>query len=454
MVIEDEPKVLARSTLAVSDIVVQVDNLAKQYRIGSGHARAGQIREKTLRDQLADTVRASLHRAWALLHAQAHPAGQGDKTIWALKDVSFTIRQGEVVGIIGRNGAGKSTLLKILARITEPTYGEAVIHGRIGSLLEVGTGFHYELTGRENIYLNGAILGMKRREIERNFDEIVDFSGVEQFIDTPVKHYSSGMRMRLAFSVAAHLNPEILLVDEVLSVGDAQFREKSLGKMNDVAQSGRTVILVSHNMTTMLGLCDRILYLKDGLLQMDAGSEESIACYMAEVQGIVQIPLYARTDRLGSGQVRVTDIRWLDAKTHLPLDVLLSGQAVYLVVSYESSPDYRQPLQNLEINVSICTQLNQYVIALNSRMASNAFDEHLPPSGKLYCYLERFPLMPGRYSCNCQLKLNGARADQVRNAFMTEVEAGDFFGTGFAFHHIRQSVYVPHQWLSMLPPAA
>ncbi|MCJ7620698.1 MAG: ABC transporter ATP-binding protein, partial [Anaerolineae bacterium] len=222
----------------MTDIAVHVENLSKQYRIG-----APQARYKTLRESLVDMASAPVHR----LRRLGQPSPENE-TIWALKDVSFDVKKGEVVGIIGRNGSGKTTLLKILSRITEPTEGHAEIKGRVGSLLEVGTGFHPELTGRENIYLNGAILGMKRAEIDERFDEIVAFSEIERFLDTPVKRYSSGMYVRLAFSVAAHLEPEILLVDEVLAVGDAAFQKKCLGKMGDVAREGRTGLFVSHNM--------------------------------------------------------------------------------------------------------------------------------------------------------------------------------------------------------------
>ena len=228
----------------MSDIAIRVENLGKMYRIGRA-----QQRHDTLRDLIVDTA--------AHIKDWGKRGDKSDETIWALKDVSFEVRRGEVVGIIGRNGAGKSTLLKILSRITEPTTGRAEIHGRVGSLLEVGTGFHPELTGRENIYLNGAILGMRRFEIERRFDEIVAFSEIERFLDTPVKRYSSGMYVRLAFAVAAHLEPEILLVDEVLAVGDAAFQKKCLGKMGNVAETGRTVLFVSHNMAAVSNLCKR-----------------------------------------------------------------------------------------------------------------------------------------------------------------------------------------------------
>jgi lipopolysaccharide transport system ATP-binding protein len=260
----------------MSDIAIHVESLSKQYRIGKK-----QEKYKTLRDTLADAFVAPFRRAGNLLRGQATSAAELDETIWALKDISFEVKRGEVVGIIGRNGAGKSTLLKILSRITEPTEGYADICGRVGSLLEVGTGFHQELTGRENVYLNGAILGMTRVEIERKFDEIVAFSEVEKFMDTPVKHYSSGMYLRLAFAVAAHLEPEILLVDEVLAVGDAAFQKKCLGKMGNVAQEGRTVLFVSHNMGAITQLCEWALWLDNGQLRLTGPSSDVVAAYLS-----------------------------------------------------------------------------------------------------------------------------------------------------------------------------
>jgi len=264
----------------MGDISVYVENLSKQYHI------SGPLKKyETLRDTLADACAAPFRRAVKLLRGQATGAAELDQTIWALKDVSLEIRQGEVVGIIGRNGAGKSTLLKILSRITEPTAGFAEIRGRVGSLLEVGTGFHQELTGRENIYLNGAILGMTRREIKHKFDEIVTFAEVEKFIDTPVKHYSSGMYLRLAFAVAAHLEPEILLVDEVLAVGDATFQKKCLNKMEDVGQQGRTVLFVSHTMPAVTRLCERTILLDEGHVLQDGPSYQVVSTYLTSGLG-------------------------------------------------------------------------------------------------------------------------------------------------------------------------
>src|SRR5438445_5352997 len=261
----------------MSDVAIRVDGLGKQYQIGGDRKPY-----KTIRESITDMVLDPLRRLRAGLSADAL---NGEQAFWALKDVSFEVNRGEVVGIIGRNGAGKSTLLKILSRITEPTEGEVEIAGRVGSLLEVGTGFHPELTGRENVYLNGAILGMQRREIERRFDEIVAFSEIERFLETPVKHYSGGMYTRLAFAVAAHLEPEILLVDEVLAVGDAAFQKKCLGKMGDVAGQGRTVIFVSHNMGAVASLCQTGLVLDAGRIGFVGPVTEAVELYLGQFSG-------------------------------------------------------------------------------------------------------------------------------------------------------------------------
>lgn len=261
----------------MSDVVIKVENLGKLYRIGERE------RYKALRDTLTDAFTKPFRLVRNLFSGNgAPPTSASNNTIWALKDVSFEVKRGEVIGIIGRNGAGKSTLLKILSRITEPTEGFAEIRGRVGSLLEVGTGFHPELTGRENIYLNGAILGMRKAEIDRKFDEMVAFAEVEKFIDTPVKHYSSGMYVRLAFAVAAHLEPEILLVDEVLSVGDFAFQKKCLGKMGEVAGEGRTVLFVSHNMGAITRLCPQSIWLHEGNLVSQGPSGEVINSYQSQ----------------------------------------------------------------------------------------------------------------------------------------------------------------------------
>ncbi len=258
----------------MSETAIRVENLGKRYKIGLAPERY-----RTLRDSLARSVSAPFRRLTAAAHRAAEPNGTG--SIWALRGVSFEVKKGQVLGVIGRNGAGKSTLLKILSRVTEPTEGYAEIHGRVGSLLEVGTGFHPELTGRENIYLNGAILGMKRSEIDARFDEIVEFSEVEKFIDTPVKRYSSRMYLRLAFAVAAHLEPEILVVDEVLAVGDAEFQRKCLGKMSDVAGQGRTVLFVSHNMSAIMRLTRETIVLEKGKMVLRAPTAQAVDYYLS-----------------------------------------------------------------------------------------------------------------------------------------------------------------------------
>jgi lipopolysaccharide transport system ATP-binding protein len=282
----------------VSGIAIRVDGISKKYKIGAPRKRF-----PTLRDSVANFFRAPFRK---------DSVRREESDLWALKDVSFEIRSGEVTGVIGRNGAGKSTLLKILARITMPTEGFAEIHGRVGSLLEVGTGFHPELTGRENVYLNGAILGMRRAEIDRKFDEIVSFAEVERFLETPVKHYSTGMFMRLAFSVAAHLEPEILLVDEVLAVGDAEFQKKCLGKMDGVARQGRTILFVSHNMPAVQSLCSRCVVLRGGRLQSASSVQDGIRLYHADARdsGLEDI----------HGEVAIANLRVNDSTLpHIPI---------------------------------------------------------------------------------------------------------------------------------------
>jgi lipopolysaccharide transport system ATP-binding protein len=259
----------------MSEIAIRAEGLTKRYQIGALQ-KAG---SRTFRESLVDICAAPMRRVRRRLRGGPAQSEQ-DNTLWALKDVSFDIRQGEVVGLVGRNGAGKSTLLKVLSRITEPTSGFADVHGRIGSLLEVGTGFHAELTGRENIFLSGAILGMRKAEIQRKFDEIVDFAQIERFLDTPVKHYSSGMYVRLGFAVAAHLEPEILLIDEVLAVGDARFQKKCLNKMEDIRHGGRTVIFVSHNMSAITRICERAIFLDEGRVVSQGPADQIVSSYL------------------------------------------------------------------------------------------------------------------------------------------------------------------------------
>jgi len=314
----------------MGDIAIRVEHLSKQYHIGRK-----QEKYRTLRDTLAEAFVAPFRRAGRLLRGQATGAAELSETIWALRDVSFEVKRGEVIGIIGRNGAGKSTLLKILSRITEPTEGYAEIHGRVGSLLEVGTGFHNELTGRENIYLNGAILGMKRAEIDRKFDEIVAFAEVEKFIDTPVKHYSSGMYLRLAFAVAAHLEPEILLVDEVLAVGDARFQRKCLNKMEEVGQEGRTVLFVSHSMPSITRLCERVILLDEGRIIADGPAHQVVSAYLNSGLGTTaarEWPDLAKAPGDDVVRLRAVRVRTEDGRVTDAVDI---RQAVGIEMEYE-----------------------------------------------------------------------------------------------------------------------
>lgn len=323
----------------MSGIAVRAEGLGKRYRIGTAAER-----HDSLRAALSAAAAAPFRNLARLRRAGSTGGPEGEDTVWALRDVSFEVGEGEVLGIVGRNGAGKSTLLKVLSRITEPTEGRARVSGRIGSLLEVGTGFHPELTGRENVYLNGSILGMGRGYIDRRFDEIVDFAGVERFIDTPVKRYSSGMYLRLAFAVAAHLEPEVLIVDEVLAVGDAEFQRKCLGKMGEVAGEGRTVLFVSHNMAAVRTLCSRALLLDGGELVADAGVEEVVDDYvtLGTTPGaeIVWDPAVAPQ----SPELRFVAARILDDQDR-PASTLDSRDDFAISVEYE----VLRPLQGLRI---------------------------------------------------------------------------------------------------------
>ncbi len=314
----------------MSDIAVRVEGIGKKYHIARGRGRY-----KTLRDTVSDAFSAPFRRVSKLLRGHAGGAAELTEAFWALDDVSFSVRRGEVIGIIGRNGAGKSTLLKILSRITEPTRGYAEIRGRVGSLLEVGTGFHPELTGRENIFLNGSILGMRRTEIERSYDEIVAFAEVEKFIETPVKYYSSGMYLRLAFAVAAHLKPEILIVDEVLAVGDADFQKKCLGKMQDVGKEGRTVLFVSHNMPAVTNLCERVILLDKGKVALDGPAHQVVTHYFSSGSNAMSCRQWEDPGTAPSGELarlRAVRVRSVNGDIAQTLDI---REPVVLEMEYE-----------------------------------------------------------------------------------------------------------------------
>ncbi len=338
----------------MADLAIRVEGLGKRYTIGKEQAGYGSLRESIIR-----MVQVPLHRAKRMLSLNRNVGVESEETIWALKDVSFDIHRGEVVGIIGRNGAGKSTLLKILSEITEPTQGRAEIYGRVGSLLEVGTGFHPELTGRENVYLNGAILGMKRAEIERKFDEIVAFAEVEKFIDTQVKHYSSGMYLRLAFAVAAHLEPEILIVDEVLAVGDVAFQKKCLGKMAGVAKEGRTVLFVSHNMPAITRLCERAILFGEGRLLQDGISHQVVKEYLNAGLRTTAVRQWPDASKAPCGDVaRLRAVRVRNEDGYCT-DVVDIRKSVQIEIEYEvSKPGYM-----LMAMIGLCNQEGVHVFS-------------------------------------------------------------------------------------------
>ena len=397
----------------MSDTAIRVEKLSKQFKIG-----VGKVQHDTLRDQIVGGIS-------SIIRPRRSASDVRSDTFWALTDVSFEVKKGEVIGIIGRNGAGKSTLLKILSRITAPTSGFADIHGRVASLLEVGTGFHPELSGRENIYLNGAILGMKRVEIARKFDDIVDFAEVGQFIDTPVKHYSSGMYVRLAFAVAAHLEPEILLIDEVLAVGDIAFQKKCLGKMGDVARDGRTILFVSHNMAAVAGLCSGAHMLAQSRLVCSGNTSDVIAAYLSSFQLSSRATLVDRKDRKGNGKLTFTDVEFL-SETGTPSKVIQSGRDVQFSVGYKSS---EANLINVAVSFDLYHQTGQCMLVMDNEMVGVAFDL-IPSSGRFTCRIERFPLSPGQYHLTLFCRINGEIADWVQHAALVIVEGGDFYGTG------------------------
>jgi lipopolysaccharide transport system ATP-binding protein len=357
----------------MSDIAIHAEKIGKMYRIG-----APAVRYTTLRESISETFSTPLRRL--------RSGSEENNHIWALRDISFDIKQGQVIGIIGRNGAGKSTLLKILSHVTDPTEGFAEIRGRVGSLLEVGTGFHPELTGRENISLNGAILGMKRAEIAQKFDEIVDFAEVEQFIDTPVKRYSSGMYLRLAFAVAAHLEPEILVVDEVLAVGDAEFQRKCLGKMSDVAQRGRTVLFVSHNMSAILRLTEEALVIEKGQMALRAPTPQAVDYYLSRGFSQEGQRIWTEEEIPASAEpFRPTAIRVINTKGAV-VDTVRSVEPFSLEIEY----DLAKPITGLRVGI--------YLTSMRGEFIMTSFDTDEPEE------YERMTVRPaGHYVSRCRI---------------------------------------------------
>lgn len=436
-------------------VVIQVDRLSKQYRFGTVGGK-----------RLVDDV----NRWWARLrgkedplakigsevngHKQAdshaNPPASGlrppaSDSFWALKDVSFEVKQGEVLGIIGRNGAGKSTLLKILSRVTAPTAGEVRVKGRIASLLEVGTGFNPELTGRENIFLNGAVLGMTKAEIRSRFDEIVSFSEVEQFIDTPVKRYSSGMTVRLAFAVAAHLEPEILIVDEVLAVGDIEFQKKCLGKMKAVAGQGRTVLFVSHNMAAVLGLCPKGALLVAGRLEMLGESSAVVDSYLKHNAGAVEGNggLALAANRSGDGRLRLTSFH-VESTDGTRLTTILNGMDVVMALGFECRADCASAA--MDVGISFASDQGSLLTVFYSSYVNQLF-RNLSTGGQFRCVIRRFALAPGTYTVGAKITASGRDVDYPRDPIgQITVEAGNFYGTGSRGFEGRSGFLIEGEW--------
>jgi lipopolysaccharide transport system ATP-binding protein len=413
----------------MSDIAISVKGLGKRYRLGA-QSRPGY---RTIRESLVRSLGSPLRRF------RTGFVERQERDLWALRDLSFDVKFGEVLGIIGRNGAGKSTVLKVLSRITEPTTGYADVFGRVGSLLEVGTGFHPELTGRENIFLNGAILGMSRLEIRRRFDEIVSFAELERFLETPVKHYSSGMYMRLAFSVAAHIEPEVLVVDEVLAVGDAEFQKKCLGKLEEVASHGRTVLFVSHNMAAIQKLASRAVVLQQGRIVLLGSVAEAISKYAHLSQGPVVTSLSDRIDRKGDGRLRFTHFETLTQ--HGIPGPPTCGEAGALSFGYQAS----SILSNVSVSIGVFTALGEGALYLGSELVGCPLDLR-ESTGSIVCRFDKLPLLPGTYTLNVYCTVNGLLADWIVEAARFDVIGGDYFGTGRLPPQGYGTVAVSHTW--------
>ena len=410
---------------------LEIQGLSKQYWLGQAQ------HHQMLRERLVEMIKRPFGRMKAT------------ESIWALRDVSLDADEGEVIGIVGRNGAGKSTLLKILSRITYPTSGEVKVNGRVASLLEVGTGFHDELTGRENIYLNGSILGMRKREVEERFDAIVDFSGVEQFIDTPIKHYSSGMRLRLGFAVAAHLEPDVLIVDEVLAVGDAGFQKKCIQAMEGLRNTGRTVLFVSHNLAAVENLCSRGIWIDSGKIRMDGRAKDVIASYMSSFVGerVSGSDLSGTENRMGSGEIRYTRLEYL-SPDGTPCAITRSGDPLVLRFHYRAEKTIRDP----SFGFRLFTQMGTLITECAHWMHGIHIPKVGPGDGYIDLEIESLNLIPGGYTFSLWITGQGGKPvydGDVRASL--DVEIADVYRSGVMLDSRYGLVYFPQRWRVIQP---
>ena len=431
--------------MSSNDIAIKVENLSKIYRIGM---------KKEMQENFANALFDFIKSPWKnyrkyrslyrfddfdLLQNQNSKDTPSD-IIFAVNDVSFEVKKGEVIGLIGGNGAGKSTLLKILAKITDPTGGQVEIRGRISSLLEVGTGFHQELTGRENVYLNGTILGMKKKEVDRKFDEIVDFSGVRKFIDTPVKRYSSGMKVRLAFAVAAFMEPEILLVDEVLAVGDAAFQTKCIGKMSEVSRQGRTVIFVSHNMAAIEHLCGRVILLESGKIKLDTDPNHAIAKYLESMSTFTKVRNLETIPRESGYTPVIQKVEFINQKAE-SVSSIQTGEALTVHIHYKSS----NILKNSYFGLLFETLMGVKVFWVQTMLQRGPLPD-LEDSGIIECKIPRLPLVPGTYLVTVGCGAQSKQLDHIERACQLRVTEADVFGTGQRPNPKISLVFVDAEW--------
>jgi lipopolysaccharide transport system ATP-binding protein len=419
-------------------LAIKVENVGKKYRLGTIN-----------RDMLYKDIQSW----WAKMRGKPDPNGKisfihqnrlekGDE-FWALRNINLEIEEGEIVGIIGRNGAGKSTLLKILSQITAPTEGKIHVNGRMASLLEVGTGFHPELTGRENVYLNGAILGMSRKEVSKKFDEIVAFSEVEEFIDTPVKRYSSGMYVRLAFSVAAHLEPEILIVDEVLAVGDAAFQKKCIGKMDEANSSGRTILIVSHNMAMLSSLCKSAVVLSDGKVCCEKKDiSHAVQIYLKDTEKVASIDVKNRVDRCGEGKIKIEDFKILGPEKNSQ-EQFLTGQEVNFKITIQSLQSRK--LSDIDVSIGINNPGHGFVSLLSTDLTGDSI-ESLEGKREISCQIKKLPLPAGSYHLNISVKTGGIIQDWIKEIAVMNVVDGDFYLTGRSGGRSHNGFLIEHKW--------